>query len=141
MKKLFTLTITLLASIFVFGQNTPPKNPIDIQLEYCLSVDSNQTTAGMIACQDVAAQAWDKELNKYYNLLMGLLNADEKQKLKAAQIAWLKYRDQEVIFANNIYGNLQGTMYTVIAVGRATDIIKQRAIELQEYYDLEKGGK
>jgi len=110
-------------------------HPIDIRLEKCHSIDSNQTTAGMMNCEAIAREEWDLEMNKYYKLLMGILSPDERAKLKTAQISWLNYRDKEKEFSGTMYYNMQGTMWRVAAAGRLCDIVRQRALELKVYYD------
>ena len=120
-----------------YGQdNDNQKHPIDITLEHCLEIDSNQTTYGMIQCTAVAREEWDKEMNKFYKMLMDTLGSEEKETLRKAQRHWLEYRDNEVAFAGSMYYNMQGTMWRVVAAGRICDIVKQRAVELKEYYDL-----
>jgi len=137
MIRLFIIILFSIFSIRVRGQtdNTKEKHPIDIRLEKCHSIDSNQTTYGMMNCEAIARDEWDKELYKYYILLMDTLPADEKTKLKTAQIAWLSYRDKENEFSSTMYYTMQGTMWRVVAAGRSCDIIRQRALELKAYYD------
>lgn len=127
----------LLSSIQLFAQkgDTEARHPIDIRLENCHSIDSNQTTYGMINCEIIARDEWDKELNKYYNLLMDILGAEERTKLKNSQLAWLSYRDKEKDFSGTMYYNMQGTMWHVVAAGRFCEMVRQRALELKEYYD------
>ena len=132
-----TLFFCACLTIPLIGQtNKILKHPIDIKLEKCLSVDSNQTTSGMIQCSSIAENEWDKELNKYYKLLIDKLNSDEKQKLKNTQRYWLIYRDNELSFSGTMYYNMEGTMWRVTAAGRSCDLIKQRALELKNYYDM-----
>ena len=90
----------------------------------------------MIQCSSIAENEWDKELNKYYNLLLTKLNVDEKQKLKNTQRYWLIYRDNELSFSGTMYYNMEGTMWRVAAAGRSCDIVKERALELKNYYDV-----
>ena len=103
-----------------------------------MSIDSNMTTAGMNNCTNIATDEWDKEMNKYYKLLIDSLNNNEKEKLKEAQRQWLTYRDKELIFSYEMYGNKDGTMWTNVSTGRHLEIVKQRAIELKAYYELHK---
>lgn len=90
----------ILFSNFIFGQSDEPeKHPIDIKMEKCLSIDSNQTTTGMMQCQATARDEWEVEINKYYNLLYNVLPSEEKEKLRLAQQFWLQYRDKELDFS------------------------------------------
>ena len=137
MTRPFTILILTLFFVSMHGQtnNAEDKHPIDIRLENCHSIDSNQTTYGMMNCEAVARDEWDKEMNKYYKLLMDTLPTEEKTKLKTAQIAWLSYREKEREFSSTMYYNMLGTMYRVTAAGRSCDIVRQRALELKAYYD------
>lgn len=63
-------------------------------------------------CHVAAYKAADKELNIVYNDAIKARPAKEKQKLKAAQQAWLKYRDASIAFMvetqqeTGSYGNI-----------------------------------
>ncbi len=52
----------------------------------------------IIECHDAELKKADKELNAVYNEAMKTRPAKEKQKLKTAQQAWLKYRDAGIAF-------------------------------------------
>lgn len=124
-------------SVPIFGQNNQTaKHPIDIKREQCHEIDSNQTTYGMMHCEAIAREEWDKEMNKYYKLLMDTLTIEQKEKLKIAQRQWLDFRDRELDFSGTLYYNMQGTMWRVVAAGRSCDIVKERALELKGYYDM-----
>ena len=134
--KNYILTALLTLSINLsFGQ-TEEKHPIDIQRENCLDIDSNQTTIGMVDCERITADLWDKQLNEYYNSLMKLLNKEEKQSLKESQLKWLEYRDSEMKFYGSFYNNMDGTICKIVAAGRRCDVIRTRALELKEYLDI-----
>jgi uncharacterized protein YecT (DUF1311 family) len=131
-------TIFSLINVQVFGQDneSKEKHTIDLQLEKCHAIDSNQTTYGMMNCEIIARNEWDIEMNNYYKLLMDTLLTDERTKLKASQIVWLAYRDKEMEFSRTMYYNMQGTMWRVVAAGRSCEIVRQRALELKGYYDM-----
>lgn len=124
----------IVCSSGVFGQNDTAINLIDKELNACLDSSQNSSTIGMSECIIRAKDAWDKELNKYYNLLMATLSKDEKDKLKAAQRKWLSFRDSENMFSTTMYRNMQGTMWRIAKVQSDLNIIKQRALELKAYY-------
>jgi uncharacterized protein YecT (DUF1311 family) len=127
------IAMVALLSCSIYAQDK--KDTIDIQLQACLDSSQNQTTVGMIDCEGRAAAAWDKQLNKYYKLLMGVLTGDEKEKLKTSQLNWLKFRDSENDFSSTMYTDMQGTMWRVSNVGAEVDLIKRRALELKSYYE------
>jgi uncharacterized protein YecT (DUF1311 family) len=138
-QKLFIFHFYFIFPLLTFGQDIKEqKNPIDIRLEHCLSLDSNMTTIGMNECTRLATEEWEKELNKYYKLLFNCLSNDEKVKLKEAQRQWLMYREKEIAFSIEMYGNKDGTMWTNVSSARILEIVKQRTIELKEYFELQK---
>jgi len=118
----------------VYGQDNAKQDPIDKALQACLDSSQNATTVGMEDCEVRARDAWDKELNKYYKLLMGVLSADEKEKLKTSQISWLTFRDNEKAFSVAMYNNMQGTMWIPASISAQVEIIKQRTLLLKAYY-------
>lgn len=128
--------IILLTSLNLFSQNKDKQeNKIDSLLTKCLEI--NTTTADMRNCIMQAEKSWDKELNKYYQLLLKKLPTSGKEKLKKAQIAWIKYRDDELLFESNYYFEVkQGTMFHVMANNSRMEFIKNRALELEKYYDM-----
>jgi uncharacterized protein YecT (DUF1311 family) len=137
MNRLLSTLILILLTANLFSQtDVDKKHPIDIKCEQCLKADSSFTTYGMIRCQAMAATEWDLELNKYYKLLMTVLSSEEKEKLKTAQIKWLDYRDKEFTFSQTFYNNMKGTMWRIVDASRQKMIIRQRALELKEYYDI-----
>ena len=90
-----------------------------------------QTTAEMRDCAGREYQKADGALNKAYRDLMAKLD-DEGQKsaLKAAQQAWIKYRDANCEFES--YQNRGGTIYPVVYTGCLTLMTVARTKELRE---------
>jgi uncharacterized protein YecT (DUF1311 family) len=122
-------------------QDNKKTHLIDQKLEDCLGTDTNQTTLGMMECTAAAKAEWDAELNKYYKLLMQVLPAKQKEKLKQAQRQWLAYRDKESDFSGTMFYSLDGSMWKISAASREYNITKTRAIELIDYYNSFLEGK
>ena len=135
MKHLLIIYLLLITS-FAFSQGKEQEFVIDKKLKECLDIDTNQTTLGMIQCTNNAADEWDKELNKNYKLLMGILSEEERAKLKESQRKWIEFRDKEFEFSGTMYYNLQGTLWRITAADRRYDLIRQRAIDLKNYYQI-----
>lgn len=136
--KLFTIAglLVILIINLTFGQDMQTdKHPIDLKIEQCLSIDSNQSTFGMINCIRTAMEEWDTELNKYYSLLIDKLSIDEQEKLRAAQRKWLEYRDKEFEFIETMHGNMEGTMWKIVEADSRNNVVRQRALELTSYYN------
>lgn len=138
MKNLLTIIFTVL-SVIAYGQ-TDNTHQIDKELQNCLDSSENYTTSGMSDCVNAATKKWDAELNKKYKQLMGLLTAEQKEKLKIAQREWIKYRDKEIEFSNQFYNDMQGSMWIPVAARKNLDLTKQRTLELERYIsDLSVG--
>ncbi|MBK7476631.1 MAG: DUF1311 domain-containing protein [Haliscomenobacter sp.] len=120
----------LLFGICLKGQ-TP--HPIDSVYSQC--IENNPSTHGMVDCANTAAQAWDKELNTYYQLLIKALPAAQKEKLRLAQRAWLSFRDLDQSFSAGMYQSFDGTMWRIIEADVRTSRIRERALRLKSYYD------
>ena len=111
------LTLTIILFCFLnlaFGQ-VDQNYTIDIELQNCLDSSENYTTKGMTDCVIRATEKWDKELNKNYNELLPLLTSEQEEKLKSAQLNWIEYRNKEIEFSNQIYSDIQGTMWIPVA--------------------------
>jgi uncharacterized protein YecT (DUF1311 family) len=109
--------------------------------QVCLDESGGGSKA--VACFTTYYQEWDEELNYYYGRLRSILNADEKEKLKTAQLAWIKSRDEARVLnsavMDKLYADKEGTMYVAIRSGHVselmTPITKQRALLLKQWYD------
>ena len=90
-------------------------------------------TSEMVNANNELYEAWDKELNKVYKLLMERLPSDRKEKLKNAQRAWIKSKEEKANEAAK--GADGGTLAGVLHSGTAASLTKDRAIELAKMYD------
>ncbi len=129
------LTLTAILFCFLnlsFGQ-TDKKHPIDIELQNCLDSSENYTTKGMTDCVVRATKKWDEELNKKYQELLHLLPSEQKEKLKIAQRQWIEYRNKEIEFSNQIYSEMQGTMWIPVFAQTKLELTKQRALVIEGY--------
>jgi uncharacterized protein YecT (DUF1311 family) len=121
----------LLVNLNVFAQN---ENPIDSELTACM--DKDPSTHGVLKCIDNAYKKWDDELNNYYQKLMDLLDGDAKERLKEAERKWIEYRDLEYKNIESIYSKKEGTMYLPMLALDKMNVIKRRALQLMDYYQL-----
>ena len=87
-------------------------------------------------CAHREFQAADAELNKAYNRLAGILDADEKALLKESELAWIKYRDSNCTFESSQYAG--GTMRPMIESFCMARVTKARTAELKEQFELRK---
>lgn len=118
------------------AQTLSVSDTIDDELEECRAQPENKAPEGAILCEYNARIAWEKEIDKYYKLLMNILKPDEKRDLKIAQRDWVVYRDNEMLFAGTLYKNKKSKSWLVIHAVRLTNIFRNRALELEEYYEM-----
>ncbi len=124
-------------SFFAISQ-TQKKNEksIDKIESNCLN-KSEISNAEMCNCTIKARESWDKELNKYYGLLKTKLPKEAFEILKESQKQWINYRDKEYLFISKFYYEVkEGTMWFAVAENKKKEIVKERALELEEYYRM-----
>lgn len=117
----------------------PNRNPSKIpSIEQAFLQCNNNTTCNVDStnCASNAYNQYDKALNEIYNALIEKLNSknDIKQKLVESQRDWIKYRDKEFKFIEEMHGSLEGTKWYSILFSHKADIVKHRIEELEEYF-------
>lgn len=72
-----------------------------------------RTQAAMNHCAQEAWRAADKELNAAYARLSGRLPAPRQARLRATQLAWIRFRDGHCDFERSEFagGSIQPTVY------------------------------
>ena len=131
MRKIILFLFAILFYTIGYCQVTQNKHPLDAVYKECCSVQNSDF--GALNCAIEANQEWNKEINKYYNALMKVLDNNAQNDLKQAQDQWIKYRNLEYKFSNNIHA-MKGTMYTRLQTQRNMRIVRTRALELKSYY-------
>ncbi|MDT7809731.1 MAG: hypothetical protein QOJ70_3544 [Acidobacteriota bacterium] len=78
------------------------------------SCDDAQSQSEMNICADKKFKAADAALNRVYNQLAPKLEADARAKLKAAEVSWLKYRDDNCDYEAAQFegGSMQPLIYS-----------------------------
>ncbi len=90
-------------------------------------------------CAAAELQAADTTLNAAYQQILGRLRADPDtaQLLRAAQRAWLGFRDSECAFAAS--AAVQGSIYPMLVTGCRAGLTRQRALQLGTYLHCAEG--
>jgi uncharacterized protein YecT (DUF1311 family) len=88
-----------------------------------------QTQADMNICWGNEYKTADAQLNKTYQKLIALLEADDKAQLKNVEAAWIKYRDANCEFVADQYKG--GSMRPMIYAMCLTDVTTNRTTELK----------
>ncbi|MFA5181500.1 MAG: lysozyme inhibitor LprI family protein [Syntrophales bacterium] len=95
----------------------------------------------MIDLKDEAGMKYkqaDTEMNRIYKLATATCDVTAKERLRKAQLAWIKYRDSCCEAEASIYegGSMYGLAYTICV----TDLTKERTGRLR-LYDVENSWK
>ncbi|WP_392534491.1 lysozyme inhibitor LprI family protein [Nostoc sp. C117] len=114
----------------VTAASTTPDFP-KIHLAQKLNCDNAQTQAAINECSKLSYQNADKKLNQVYQQLVPNLNKTRKQKLIAAQQAWVKFRDNNCEFEKSAYQG--GSIAPSIYFSCLENTTKERTQQLQEY--------
>ncbi|MEH1841685.1 MAG: lysozyme inhibitor LprI family protein [Nostoc sp.] len=103
----------------------------EMRLVQRVNCNNAQTQIAINECAKLSYQKEDKKLNQVYQQLLSTLETSRKQKLIAAQQAWLKFRDTNCEFERSKYegGSIAPSIYS----GCLENITKLRTQELQEY--------
>jgi uncharacterized protein YecT (DUF1311 family) len=130
--------IIAFTAVFIFVSSSAftqeIKHPIDSYLDSCIETDPS--TFGMVNCIESAIQKWDDELNKYYKLILSVLDEESAKILKSSEIEWIKFKDKEMDNIEMIYSKLDGTMYIPMKFYAKLEIIRSRAMQIADYYRL-----
>jgi len=103
----------------------------EILLVQKLNCNNPQTQAAINECTKLSYQNADKKLNQAYQKLLSTLEKPRKQKLIAAQLAWIKFRDTNCEFERSRYEG--GSIAPTIYFGCLENTTKLRTQQLQEY--------
>jgi uncharacterized protein YecT (DUF1311 family) len=88
------------------------------------------TTAAMRTCEESRYTTANRELDKAYQGLMDHLDTGQKQKLRIAQQAWLRFRDANADFeSSRVEG---GTLAPLLRLGTLTEMTIARTAELKK---------
>ncbi|MBD2729782.1 lysozyme inhibitor LprI family protein [Nostoc sp. FACHB-892] len=104
---------------------------VEIRLVQKFNCNNPQTQTAINECAKLSYQNADKKLNQVYQFLLPTLERSRKQKLIAAQLAWIKFRDTNCEFERSKYegGSIASSIYS----GCLENTTKLRTQELQEY--------
>ena len=100
----------------------------DLALAQEKSCKDAATTAAMRACENSRYEKSEQKLNAEYGQLMKQLDRSRQEKLRAAQRAWLAFRDANAAFLASEAEN--GTLAPLIKVSALADMTDARALEL-----------
>ncbi|MEH1942693.1 MAG: lysozyme inhibitor LprI family protein [Nostoc sp.] len=124
------LTLSSLDTPSMTIAGTTPNFP-EMRLVQKFNCNNLQTQREINECTKLSYQNVDKRLNRVYQQLLPTLESSRKQKLIAAQQAWIKFRDTNCEFERSRYEG--GSIAPSIYFGCLENTTKLRTQELQEY--------
>lgn len=98
--------------------------------EYGRCIDRDSSTAGMRECAAAEYEIQDRALNARYQALMRELNPRQQEKLRAAQRAWIAYRDARCA---SMADQDWGTLSLITASDCRVTMTIARLIDLEDY--------
>lgn len=101
-------------------------------LDRCLASEAGATTMGQIQCVGDELKVQDARLNRNYARAMKDLTPEQKAKLRAAQRAWLAFKDAD---CRSLQDEAWGTLSRVSANMCVLERTTERADELASYPD------
>ena len=129
MKRIIILFLIIVSQFF----NVAVANDIDVLERECLN--NTSSTASMIACTQQAKKMWQKEMEKYYSLLLDKIPQPNRKNLHNSQKYWLNYQSEQAKLTNELLNEQQGTMYLNVRENLQKQTVKTRAIELRELHN------
>ncbi len=104
------------------------KHPLD---EYLEKLDAiRKSAAEMVTAQTDTAALWKKEMTRAYNDLKSRSKPTQTKRLETAQSRWEQFKEAEVAFLRSLNDEDAGTIGTVVAASRVTELYRRRAFEL-----------
>lgn len=101
-------------------------------LDRCLASEAGASTMGQIQCIGDAVAVQDARLNKNYAKAMKGLTAAQQTKLRAAQRAWIAFKQADCqSLQDDAWGSLSRVSANMCVLERTTE----RADELADYPD------
>jgi len=131
LKKIASLLLTVFVITASYSQVEQVKHPLDNVYKDCCN--RNHGDYGALRCANEISEEWDKEILKYYNALMNVLDSNAQKNLREAEEQWMKYRNAEYTFSRDL-SNMEGTMYSRIRAQKNMRMVRARALELKSYY-------
>jgi uncharacterized protein YecT (DUF1311 family) len=109
-------------------------NSLDRDYDRDMRNPANHTTYGMADVNKKYIKLWDRELNVIYQKLLLILNDEEKELLIDSQVGWLQHHENEQKFTSKALSKDAGTFF-IVQQGSAYRLrLRDRTLQLMEYY-------
>jgi uncharacterized protein YecT (DUF1311 family) len=108
------------------------KPPIELLTEKCIR--DHSTTQGIAACFAAGRERWEREMNRAYEVLLGILDDAQRKPVKDAQQEWAKFREAQTaaIAAVNQH---TGSIWRGVSAEQEMQLIREQAERLNKQFD------
>lgn len=131
---IISIVLSVILSSVSLGEDAPKKHPIDVKI--AAAEEKAMNTHEQTAAQMDGIKLWDAEMNRVYAELKKRLKPATFAALQTAQREWLKYRDSQIKFLDELYKEFQGTMYIPMHAAAVKEITRARALELTHLLEV-----
>jgi uncharacterized protein YecT (DUF1311 family) len=121
---LLPVVAVVFVSAGLLGQDTAPTNRADKECQ------NATTSSAMRACENRRYADAQRELDAAYQDLLRRLDEAQRQKLRVAQRAWLRFRDTNAEFQASLAQG--GTLGPLLKTGSLAEMTQARALELKK---------
>lgn len=130
-RKMFAVAIcTALVSTDAFGTDRSDEVKYTKAYDECVE-SANGVTITLRKCANDELQRQDMRLNRLYKKLLNTAEPSGREKLKAAQLAWIQFRDRQCEY--EAASEQQGTMWPLLITGCHIDFTIRRADEIESW--------
>lgn len=127
------LICVLMAALPTAVMGSALKDSTADALDLCLNDPANGSTAGQTECEATASSDYDRRMNAAYAALIRKLPREAAQQLRLSQRAWVAFRDAETKARDALYETRDGTMFVPMQAADTTNVIRDRALQLEGY--------
>lgn len=132
---LSTLALGSLGTVAVTMASTT-SDISEMHLAQKLSCENAQTQSEINRCAQLSYQNADKKLNQLYKQFLPRLQGSRRQKMIAAQQAWIKFRDASCDFERSEFAS--GSIAPTIYFGCLEKNTIQQTTQLEEYLETSR---
>lgn len=117
------------------------QNPLDRDYKLELAITGSMKDMHQLEAKYI--NLWDRELNVIYQRLLARLDDERKDLLIDAQVGWLQWHTRENEYLSKTFAQFPkyGTLQPLLQARAFKSRLRERTLELMEYYYLECGEK
>jgi uncharacterized protein YecT (DUF1311 family) len=116
------------------ADNTDARQCIGRVANPCLDNPADQSTHGMVACNDRETKVWDDLLNTEYQRLLAAVEGKTKDDIVKAQRQWVGLRDMDCLIPYALFEG--GTMAQPIGANCVLENTAERMLQVRAWREM-----